>query len=108
VKLDVYDIYARDNDGRLMHLDVLLPPGGTVQTAKSAALHWLLAMGVQRRHITVEKCRLCHVEPSQPEHLEQIERQGYDVLPLEGCPLNQFAQAQFPVGKSLTTGGISE
>lgn len=86
MKLDVYNTYARHSDGTLMHFDVLTPSGSGIELAREQAMAWLDCIGVAANQLALESCDFCHVENATQEYATQVERRGYAILQLEGCP----------------------
>jgi len=86
MRLDVYDTYATLPDGTRMHFDVLLPEGDDVSIAESRARQWLKQIGLQADVIRLDRCRFCHSEAANPETENDVERLGYAILQMEGCP----------------------
>ncbi len=86
MKLDVFDTYVTQNNGRQMHFDVLVPQGGTQQEAEKYAVQWLQSIGVQIGHIRFDKCRFCHSEAAHPDIEQAISIYGYVILQMQGCP----------------------
>ena len=80
----VYDTHVRTHDGRYIHFDVLLDRSD-VEFARACARRFIAEMEVEDQDISLNDCRFCHVEPSNPEVLEAIARQGYYIIKLQGC-----------------------
>lgn len=87
MKVDVFDTHVMTNTGMRMHFDVLLPQGSE-QDPEQTAMRWLEGIGVAGAQLSTSLCRFCHVEEVTPEIERAIERDGYFVLQLEGCPAN--------------------
>jgi len=85
MNIDVYDTYVRTAEGDLLHFDVLLPAGEGIK-ARQYAYEWLLSIGRTPQQTTLEKCKYCHTETAEPEIQQQIDRAGYYILQMEGCP----------------------
>lgn len=90
MNVDVYDTYARTQDGHRIHFDVFLPAGGGARNdgvAAAIARRWLGSIGLNPDRTELEQCRYCHSEAVNPEVRTQLESQGWFVLPMEGCPV---------------------
>lgn len=86
MKLDVFDTYANNGQGKLMHFDVLLPQGSSQELAEEIALRWLKEVGVDTETVELQSCRFCHSEPATPEVEQALNSKGYAILQMEGCP----------------------
>ena len=86
MQLDVFDTYVTQPDGQTMHFDVLIPKGGTLQSAKVFAMQWLRSIGVYTDIIQLHRCRFCHSESASPEIEQTVRTQGFAILQMEGCP----------------------
>ncbi|KPJ91612.1 MAG: hypothetical protein AMJ55_11465 [Gammaproteobacteria bacterium SG8_15] len=86
MKIAVFDTYVTTRSGALMHFDVLVPLGSS-QLAENFAWQWLATIGLTRDAIELQSCQYCHSETPQPDTLQTIRRQGFAILPLEGCPV---------------------
>ncbi len=83
---DVFDTYVLKPDGKMMHFDVIVPTGTPQQAAVAFGQAYLAEAGVAGGQVTAEHCRYCHVERATPEMEQAIERKGYFILAMEGCP----------------------
>lgn len=82
----VFDTFAKNAAGRIMHFDVVLPTNDHTQALQSAR-HWLKSIGEENAIVTAETCCYCHSEPTAPAEMQnQIESQGYAIFKMEGCP----------------------
>jgi hypothetical protein len=82
---DVYDTYVHTTNGEQLHFDVLLPSGNG-ERAVEYARKWLQHIGIDIVKIRQDNCRYCHTEAANPEVQRQIEKDGYFILQMEGCP----------------------
>ncbi|MCY1292634.1 hypothetical protein D9M68_533350 [compost metagenome] len=80
----VFDTHVRTRDGRYLHFDVLTSGGDQAQ-ARQYASDWLASRGVQDADIAASECLFCHSEIANPQVAEAIGRQGYSIIPLQGC-----------------------
>ena len=81
----VYDTYAKTSKGRIMHFDVVLDEQDQ-NKALQYAKDWLASIGHPDAVVTLESCAFCHSAEAPPQLREDIERQGYAIYKLEGCP----------------------
>ena len=89
MNVDVYDSYALADDGHRMHFDVLLPASRDARDegkAADVARVWLRSIGMDPDRMRLEQCRYCHSETVRPEVSARLAKQGYFILPMEGCP----------------------
>jgi hypothetical protein len=86
MKVDVYDTYVRTEEGDLMHFDVFLPSGEGHHMAAGYAHAWLRDIGVSPEELKQESCNFCHRQAANPALQSHIERHGYFILQMEGCP----------------------
>lgn len=91
MKIDVFDTYVTVNGREQMHFDVLVKSGVTQETAQQYAHEWLNTIGVMAESLQQQSCRFCHSEMANPEVDLLIERQGYAILQMEGCPAPIYA-----------------
>lgn len=86
MQLEIYNTYARDSDGGLIHFDVLVPSGTGQAIAREKATQWLNSVGQAAKLIRLDSCEFCHIEEATPEYDRQVNQQGYAILQMEGCP----------------------
>lgn len=63
----------------------MLIAGNDQALASRYASEWLASRGVQDADVSQSRCQFCHSEPGHPEVTAAIERQGYFIIPLQGC-----------------------
>ncbi|MFQ5355048.1 MAG: DUF2024 family protein [Mariprofundaceae bacterium] len=85
MNIHVYDTYAQGNNGKLLHFDIFLPKNNSL-TALKIARQWLTEIGEDGDKLTQERCRFCHTESANANVAEAIEKDGYYILQMEGCP----------------------
>lgn len=81
----VYDTYAKTLTGKIMHFDVVLDEQNQ-EKALLYAKEWLISLGFGDAIVTQENCVFCHSLEAPAELRKEIERQGYAIYKLEGCP----------------------
>ncbi len=85
-KTHVFDTYAKNNKGRIMHFDVILAEQDAPK-ALACAKAWLTRIGEENAVVNQASCLYCHSTDSTPATLlEEIQKQGYAIQKLEGCP----------------------
>jgi hypothetical protein len=86
MKIDVYDSYAKDAQGQLMHFDVLVEAGTSPEKALKYGREWLESVGKNAADLEQNRCNFCHSEAANPKVKEVVEKEGYYILKMEGCP----------------------
>ncbi len=86
MKIDVYDTYANSKNGHIIHFDVLIPSGEGKEKAVKFAGEFLKTIGESANALKQERCNFCHSESANDEIQNSIEKQGYFILQMEGCP----------------------
>ncbi|MEZ5814535.1 MAG: DUF2024 family protein [Alphaproteobacteria bacterium] len=86
MEVDVYDTYAQSAQGRMIHFDVLVPSGTSADQAFAYAKAWLEEIGENAQGLDQSRCNFCHVERARPHVQNDIQKQGYHILQMEGCP----------------------
>jgi len=81
----VFDTYAKKIKGGIMHFDVIIDEQDPQKALKSAK-HWLASIGHADAVVTQETCYFCHSVEAPAEMRSQIDRLGYAIYRLEGCP----------------------
>lgn len=86
MKVDVYDTYAKNSSGGMIHFDVLVSEGTDASTAFNFAQEWLSEIGVPSEALSQNRCMFCHTEMASDEVAQAIVQKGYYILQMEGCP----------------------
>ncbi|MFO1417716.1 MAG: DUF2024 family protein [Methylotetracoccus sp.] len=85
-EIHVFDTYATSSSGRIMHFDVILPERDPAR-AEACAREWLAAIGEGAAELKANACCYCHSEAGAPADMQaEIDRQGYAIYKMEGCP----------------------
>lgn len=84
--VDVYDTYAKSPSGTTIHFDVLVPTKTTAETAYKFALVWLEKVNLADAELKQTRCRFCHSENAGANVVSDIQRDGYHIIRMEGCP----------------------
>ena len=85
MKTDVYDSYARDGE-RVLHFDVLVEHGTTKEQAFAYGQKWLFEIGESLETLNQSHCNFCHSENANEEVQKAIDKDGFFILQIEGCP----------------------
>lgn len=83
MKAHVFDTYARTNDGKLLHFDILLAEQDETR-AREIALTWLKSRQSNALITTLKECRFCHVETVDHAREQEIAEQGYSIIEISG------------------------
>ncbi len=86
MKVDVYDTYATSPKGETIHFDVLVQTKTSPETAFEYARQWLASVGLHNATLKQSRCNFCHSENARQETVEDIEKIGYHIIQMEGCP----------------------
>jgi hypothetical protein len=90
MEVDVYDTYAKSKQGHTIHFDVLVPRGTGADQAFAYAQKWLTEIGEDSQVLYQSRCNFCHAEQARPHVKADIQKQGYHILQMEGCPESIF------------------
>lgn len=86
MKVSVYDTYVTKKDGNVMHFDILVPHNlGDEEKIYGFGQTYLQAKGQAGQPLSTKECRFCHIEEASPEVVEDISRQGYSIIEMQGC-----------------------
>lgn len=85
MQVAVYDTYVTDQNGKLMHFDVIVPADATLEQAIEFGHVYLKHKGCQVKTLTAQECRYCHTQQARPEFQDAINQDGYYILEMEGC-----------------------
>lgn len=86
MQCEVYDTYVTKQDGTVMHFDVIVPVGSTYDQVLAFGQSYLTHVGQAGQPLTAQECKFCHIEIASPEVEAAIQRRGYYILALAGCP----------------------
>lgn len=84
MNVKVFDTHVRTVAGGYLHFDVLIEGHDQARAARHARA-WLTSRGMQDADVAQSLCLFCHSEPARPEVAAAIARQGYFIVPLQGC-----------------------
>ncbi len=86
MQVDVYDTYATSRTGSTMHFDLLVQSSCTAGAAFEFAKLWLTSVGHGDATLKQSRCSFCRSENAKSEVLHDIERDGFHIVRLGGCP----------------------
>ena len=86
MEIEVYDTYATSEKGIKIHFDVMLPIGGNERNASSYAQDFINKIAESTDSIKLDSCKFGHTEVAKTNVSENIEKDGYCIVPIENCP----------------------
>lgn len=86
MKCEVYDTYVTRDDDVVMHFDIIVPTGTGFEEVLTFGRQYMAEVGQAKRPLSTAQCRFCHIESATQEVASSIQKQGYYILAMEGCP----------------------
>jgi len=86
MKTHIYDTHVTTKDGSYYHFDVLVTDDSVDRVVEYANIY-LDSIGVSQSEINQNKCHFCHSEMANPQVIMELERDGFSIIPMQGCPL---------------------
>lgn len=86
MKISVFDTYVKAKDGHTMHFDVYAKETEKIENALKFAKEWLKSIGEEKATVTQRECRFCHTQATTKEIENEIEKKGYYIYKMSGCP----------------------
>jgi hypothetical protein len=81
----VFDTYAKTAKNQKLHFNVVLDEEDQ-QQAMRYAKYWLASIGFEDAVVTPENCYFYHSLEAPADLRAEIDRQGYAIYKMEGCP----------------------
>jgi hypothetical protein len=81
----VFDTYAKTAKNQKLHFNVVLDEQEQHQAMRYAK-HWLVSIGLEDAVVTPENCYFYHSLEAPADLRAEIDRQGYAIYKMEGCP----------------------
>lgn len=85
MQIHVYDTYVEAKDGHTMHFDVITSEKDHTKAIQYAR-EWLNTIGESDAKVTTEECQFCHSQGAPEPIANEIQRKGYFIQKMEGCP----------------------
>lgn len=86
MEIHVYDTYVKSTkDGHTMHFDVITNKKDHAQAIEYAK-EWLATIGEKGAVVTTEECQFCHSQGAPKPVEDTINKNGYFIQKMEGCP----------------------
>jgi hypothetical protein len=83
--INVYDTYVTKKDGTTMHFDVFMPVKDGKKAIESAK-KFVESVGEKDAKVTSDQCGFCHVQKATPKQEQEIKKNGYAIVKMDGCP----------------------
>ena len=85
-KVNVWDTYVTKKNGEIMHFDII----ASVEINDSSIIYdygklYLKSKNQEGQTLTSNQCRLCHIENLRQEWEEEINKNGFFIIEMEGC-----------------------
>lgn len=86
MKVAVWDTYVKNNSGKIMHFDIIVP-----EEIKDTSLiykygkEYLKSKKQEKLNISSNECKFCHFRIVNNEWLKEIEAKGYFIIEMENC-----------------------
>lgn len=85
-KVNIWDTYVKKKDGTTMHFDIVAPVEiKDTNLIYSYGKSYLKTKGQEGQDLSAKQCNFCHIEVLKPKWEQQIEKQGYFIIEMEGC-----------------------
>ena len=81
----VFDTYAKTAENKKLHFNGVLDEEDQ-QQAMRYAKHWLASIGLDDAVVTPQNCYFYHSLEAPVALRAEIDRQGYAIYKMEGCP----------------------
>ncbi|NOT86152.1 MAG: DUF2024 family protein [Methylococcaceae bacterium] len=81
----VFDTYATTAKGRTLHFDVVLDEQNP-ELALDYAQQWLQSIGEGDANVSLKTCVFCHSAEVPVALRNDIDKRGYAIIKMEGCP----------------------
>ncbi len=81
----VFDTYAKTAQGKKLHFNVILDEEDQ-QKALSCARQWLVSIDLEDAVVTPENCYFYHSLEAPADIRADIDKKGYAIYKMEGCP----------------------
>ncbi len=85
MEVHVYDTYVKAQDGHTMHFDVITNIQDNAKAIEFAK-QWLANIGENDAKVTSEECQFCHSQGAPEPIVNEIQKNGFFIQKMEGCP----------------------
>ena len=85
MKVAVFDTYVTRKNGRVMHFDIIVPTGTTEASVYEFGKSYLKKKAEEGQALDSKQCQFCHVEHLQAYMENDIKKNGYYILEMQGC-----------------------
>jgi len=88
MEIEIHDTWVKGKKG-MMHFDVAIEhkkDENDNKLAVASAKKYLRSVGEKTAKITSKECKFCHTQSSEEKLKKDIEKKGYSIIPMDGCP----------------------
>ena len=85
MEIHVYDTYVKAKDGHTIHFDVITGKKDH-DKAVEYGKKWLSSIGEGEANMTTKECQFCHSQGAAEPIAQAIEKDGFFIQKMEGCP----------------------
>ena len=85
MEIHVYDTYIKAKDGHTIHFDVITGEKDH-DKAVEYGKKWLSSIGEEESKMTTKECQFCHSQGASEPIAQAIEKDGFFIQKMEGCP----------------------
>ena len=88
MEIEIHDTWV-EGKRKGMHFDVAVEhkgKGTNNKLAIASAKKYLESIDEKDAKITSKECSFCHIQGASPKVEKDIEKNGYSIIKMEGCP----------------------
>lgn len=87
MKVAVWDTYIKNDNGNVLHFDVVVPVDRSKkELVFNYAKEFLQSKGIFKTEIETKNCQLCHIETLTDSMKSDIELKGYHIIEMDEIP----------------------
>jgi hypothetical protein len=85
----VFDTYVTTLQGGVMHFDIVVPNDTPFEQVTEWGKAYLKSKGQEGQPLTAKQCNFCHIEEANAEVEAAFKQEGYYIIEMEGCSIDQ-------------------
>ena len=86
MKVSVWDMYVKREDGKLMHFDILVQDKLNDELIiLNYGTKYLKSKAFKTESITSKICNFCHIEQATNAIINEIQNKGFSIIEMENC-----------------------
>lgn len=86
MEVAVWDTYVTRKDGSIMHFDIIAPSEiKDTNIIYNYGKKYLKTKGQEQQDLTSKECKFCHMESVKQSWEDEINKNGYFIIEMEGC-----------------------